>query len=725
MRSLPVIAVLTIAIPAVGQTALPFTEDFEKSREELEQRGWILPPIVSISEDARAGEQALRVDVTDARHKYAQIYLPVEAGAFYRATVMMRCEKVERHPDNRQHRGAVLFLQWADHEKQHVSGGSFPHGLFDTHDWTSREVAWTRQIPEEVGYLHVLVGIEGTGTAWFDELLVEKIEPGWPGPEIISPADGTTIDTQRPELSWHDLEPGGLSYRVELSRSGDFSKPITASPGTLQWRPDRWLEPGTWHWRVQPVSGAEGVMPPAREHTFTVADDAERWPVDVRPAWEWSDAARPELPVEITPSLPAAEVTATVGGQDASVALDGDTVIVTPSQDLQPGVHEVVTTLEADGRSMEQKAIFSNRSPGSRVSFRDDRVMLLDGEPTFALGAYRDPSDRLDTFDGLHEAGFNLTHSYHFEGGDPKSVDEARAYLQAAHEAGVHVFMGMNRKRVKARDYAWSERFAGELMNEPALLSWYLMDEPAGQGVSVEIMERLKQSVKQVDPFHPASIVICRANAFDDYAQAMDCCWADIYPLPHRSVKALEERLLTAREQIGPDMPLWAVLQGHDIRYWRRYEEALEELGPVSIPTPAQTRNMAWLSLAAGADGLIWYWGPSHHYKMREDAPTVWQGIVDTVQELRALQPWLIARRSEADEVPVADPFRTWSRSADGARKLAVLSVADEPTALDLDLSQFEVEAITGPEGERVTLEDGHLRAEFAPLEVRLYEWAE
>ncbi len=151
----------------------------------------------------------------------------------------MRCDGVARHPGNRQHRGAVIFLQWADHERHHVAGGSFPMGLFGSHDWGVREVSWTRQIPPGVGYLHVLLGIEGTGRAWFDDLRVERIEPGWRGPDVVSPADGATVRTQRPEFRWDDLEPSGLSYRIELSRADGSGGVIEAAPTELRRRPDR------------------------------------------------------------------------------------------------------------------------------------------------------------------------------------------------------------------------------------------------------------------------------------------------------------------------------------------------------------------------------------------------------------------------------------------------------------------------------------------------------
>ncbi|MGC9318372.1 MAG: hypothetical protein ACP5KN_10130 [Armatimonadota bacterium] len=726
MRSLLLIAALVAAMPAIAQPRLPFTEDFEASRAQLAERGWLLPPNAALTDESYEGDQALRIQVTEARNKYAQIFLPVETGSFYRARVRMRCEGVERHHDNSQHRGAVIFLQWADHDRDHVSGGSFPDGLFGSHDWSLREVSWTRQIPPKVGYLHVLLGIEGTGVAWFDELAVERIEPGWPGPEIVAPADGATVTTQRPELAWRDLSPGGLSYRVQVSATPRFDDPLTASPSTLTWRPDRWLEPGTWYWRLQPVQGTGITLPPAATHSFEVAEGAERWPVEIRPAWGWSEQTRPELIAELIPPRANVEVAASVNGEPASVRPEAGRMLISPPGELPRGVHDVRIELRADGREVVREAVFCNRLPGARVSFRDDRVMLIDGEPHFPLGAYRDPSDRLDTFDGLEEAGFNLTHSYHFEEGDAKPVAEARSYLQAAHEHGLHVFLGLSRKRIDARDYAWAERFAGELMDEPGLLTWYLLDEPAARGVPVEVMKRFRESVARVDPFHPASIVICHANAFGDYASAMDVCWADIYPLPAGSVTAVERRLQTAREQIGPEMPLWAVLQGHDIRYWRDYEAAVEEFGPVSIPTPAQTRCMAWLSLAAGADGLVWYWGPSGStYHMRRDAPEVWQGIVDTVRELRELEPWLTARRSEADDFAAPEPFRTWSRAAGGTRLLAVVNSADQPATLDLDLTRFRIQEIARRDGGPVALEGRHLQAEFGPLEVRLYEWAE
>jgi len=711
---------------AIAEPQLPFAEDFERSRTELEARGWRLAPNMTLTEDAFAGERSLRVEVAEGDPKYAEIFLPVEAGKFYRGHVMMRCEDVERNPRNSQHRGAVIFLQWADHDRGHVPGGSFPDGLFGSHDWQRREVSWTRQIPANVGYLHVLLGIEGLGTAWFDDLVVEQITD-WPGPEIISPQEGETVTTQRPQLQWQEMEPRGLVQHVSLSPSPDFppNATITGIASATTWRPGEWLEPGEWYWRLQPQGSTGDLLPPARAHRFVVAADAERWPVDIVPTWQWTGALRPTLEARIVPPREDIAVSATIAGQDADVTLErGGLVRLMPRNDLWAGLHEVHVEAVAGERTVMLDSVFSNETPGSRVTFREDGIALIDGEPFFPLGAYRDPSDELHVFSGLEEAGFNVTHSYAFEARSPQTVESAEAYLRDCHDHGLRVFLGLNRDWVYGGDLESIRRWTGELMDEPGLLCWYLMDEPAARGLTVREMRAVHDAVAGTDPFHPTVQVICRPGAYDAYAPAADLLWPDPYPLPSQPLTMVEDRIRMVLDATG-DEPLWVVLQAHDGRYLHDAQERIAELGPPDQPTYEQTRCMAFMSLAAGADGLIWYWLPNSRYHIVEDSPTVWAGLVATVQELRGLMPWLVAEPRPRDSIEVADPFRTWSRVADGTRVLAVVNVSPTPARLDLDLSRFDVGEIALRGGAALELEDGRLRCEFRAYEVRVYEWAE
>ena len=166
------------------------------------------------------------------------------------------------------------------------------------------------------------------------------------------------------------------------------------------------------------------------------------------------------------------------------------------------------------------------------------------------------------------------------------------------------------------------------------------------------------------------------------------------------------------------------MLQGHDIRYWEDHKGAVERFGPVSRPTPRETRCMAYLALCNGARGLVWYWGPNSTYHMQKSAPEVWQGICDTVQELRALTPWLVARETEKDRLQVTEALRAWTREVEGKRVLALVNVSEEPVAAEVDLSAFGVGEVTDrSSGEKTAAQEGRLQVRFEGLEVKVVEW--
>ncbi|MDX9980728.1 MAG: hypothetical protein RBU25_11955 [Lentisphaeria bacterium] len=700
---------------------LPLEEGFEDDLATLRGRGWTLHSTASLGRED-GGSQCLRLEVPDGQKRYAEVFIPVEAGKFYRAEVRMRAAEVKSHPAAGSNRGAVIFLQWADHQKKHVSGGAFPRGLHGTHGWTTHRVSHTNRIPDNVGFLHVLLGVEGQGTAWFDDLRVSEIAPGWDGPALLQPTADTTVPSQRPDVAWEDMS--GLSYRLEFSRDGQFS-PETTIAGEVRGatgRPAGWLAPGEWHLRITPLLARDNALPEPQSHRFTVAADAVAWPPDIEPHWAWSDAPRPELAARFGPPGVKANLAITVGGIPARIlSLADGSVRFQPTADLPAGVHEVRIEATLPGQKpVVSQGIFCNKQPGSRVTFHDGRTTLVDGKPFFPLGTYRDPSDRTDTFDGVLAAGFNLTHDYLFEH-TPQTVETTRAYLDAAHAAGLKVFLGIARKKIHDRDHLWIQRWVAELMDHPAILTWYLMDEPDIRGLSADDLRRIHDLVHMVDPFHPTSVVYCKPGVFADWADCQDLHWNDPYPLPSRPLAMVEDWTRQGRAAVGETRPLWTVLQGHDYRFWRDPKAAWEAHGAPNQPSPEHTRCMTFLALAAGTNGLVWYWGPRSKYRMVEDAPKAWGGIVVMVQLLRRLEPWLTAPRTAADAIELPEPFRAWTRVHDGQRLLALVNSSPEPATLALDLTPWNATAATDHEtGEAVPLQQGKTALEFAPHQVRL-----
>ena len=712
-------------------------ESFDADADALRKKGWTVPEFASVvGEIPGANGKALRVQVDDPKKgKYSELYIPVEAGKSYQASVRIRAEGVKNHDSNYKNRGAVLFLQMADKNKKYVKGGSFPTGLMGDKDWTEVKVPYTQPIPENVAYLHVMLGVEAQGTAYFDDLQVADLAPGWEGPEIVRPADGSTVQTRRPVFEWKPL-PLEVSFtyrRLELSRDPAFpaDKTISVKPLGYQATPNQWLEPGTWYYRVRVAGVGDKEMPPPAAKSFVVAPDAVAWPPTITPSWKWSAEPRPELSFRTEPQLDAkTQLAVTIDGVPAEILGNKSGEIrFRPTADLAPGAHPVKLTVTAPGQEpMVAEGVFSNRQVTKKVSFREDRVMLVDGKPFYPIGTYRDPSDRNDDFTGIKQAGFNITHSYDFEH-EGATVEKARAYLDAAQAAGVKVFMGIPRERFFARDWNAIQQWVAALMDHPALLVWYLMDEPEATKwrLNPAMLRQLKDTVKAVDPFHPTAVVYFKPEQGDYWAEPdpEDIAWHDPYPIgTNRELTMVGEDAAAQRKSIGDKKPMWTVVQGHDVTYWNDPKGTIQKQGMPTRPTRDETRFFVFHALTASTDGFIWYWGPRTHYRMVEDAPTVWNGIVETSQLLKRLEPWLVALpKTEDSSIKVREPFRVWTREVDGKRLLVLVNTGKKSDSIDLNLGAFKPKAVTNFEtGAEVVLAEGRLKAEVASQQVLIYQ---
>lgn len=683
----------------------PLTEAFDAAAD-LRARGWALPDGATVEPADRPGAGHCLHLSRPTQRGFAEWHVPVEPGHVYRAVAMARCRGVQGA------RGAVLFLQFSDAARRHVNGGSFPHGVFGDQDWTELRVPHTIRIPPEVAFLRVTLGLDGTGDAWFDDLRLEEVTE-WPGPALLAPADRAAVTSALPPVRWESCAEElarmqrGYCLDVQFSRDPAFptaaTETTTVPPTATEARPPIPLAPGAWFWRVN-VRPLQGELPASPARSFAIPAGTPVWPPTVTPEWAWTADPRPWLEAAIRPAQASvATVEAAVNGLPATdLSQAAGRVRFRPAADLAPGVHEVRVVLRSTGGEVVVLAdVFCNRTPAERMTFRQDGLMLVDGVPVFPLGAYRDPSDREDTFDGLLEAGFDLTHSYGFEGSkSARPAAERRAYLEAAAGQGLRVFMGLPRAWVREADVSACRRYVAETMDAPGLLCWYQYDEPETQGVSAEALAAVHRGLTAIDPFHPKVTLVCTiarpaSDRFRAYAAACDVFWEDPYPVPSKPLLTVEEKVLACREAGGPGKPVWCVLQGFDWEAWktaqtlkthgRRSPESIAAMKaagaiPVTRPTPAETRCMAHLAIAAGAKGLIWYWSPNWAVHVREDSPEVWQGIGATVRELRSLMPWLLAEATPADELRLPSPLRGWSRAVAGER--LVVLVNPEPREL-------------------------------------------
>ena len=69
--------------------------------------------------------------------------------------------------------------------------------------------------------------------------------------------------------------------------------------------------------------------------------------------------------------------------------------------------------------------------------------------------------------------------------------------------------------------------------DHPALLAYYIADEPdgAGFGMDPRILEEVYAYIKRVDPYHPITIVLNCRGSVPRYVHTGDIIMADPYPI--------------------------------------------------------------------------------------------------------------------------------------------------------------------------------------------------
>ena len=76
-----------------------------------------------------------------------------------------------------------------------------------------------------------------------------------------------------------------------------------------------------------------------------------------------------------------------------------------------------------------------------------------------------------------------------------------------------------------------NDRWFPAVKDSPALLAWYLSDEPEGHGLTPEGERQRYLKVKEQDPNHPVGLSHFLFEAIEKYRNACDFTMTDVYPI--------------------------------------------------------------------------------------------------------------------------------------------------------------------------------------------------
>lgn len=246
--------------------------------------------------------------------------------------------------------------------------------------------------------------------------------------------------------------------------------------------------------------------------------------------------------------------------------------------------------------------------------------------------------------------GMNLLSPYQNIGEQPRK--ERIAYLDRAAQLGMRVNYnllsiagGGGGAKAAATDKARKMQLLRDeiraLKDHPAILSWYVADEPEGQGISAETLEEIYDIIRAEDPYHPISLVIMSAGPGRHYAASCDVIMADTYPVPNSSASDVIGTIRGLRNELQYEKSIWYVPQTFGgAEFWPRE------------PTPAEIRMMTWGATLEGARGFQSFIRNGLNGFPKNQF--MWETYAKTCREIQELTPFF-DRGVESEVRTIAD----------------------------------------------------------------------
>jgi len=384
-----------------------------------------------------------------------------------------------------------------------------------------------------------------------------------------------------------------------------------------------------------------------------------------------------------------------LAGADAGSAVVGTGEAVTdarvaearvPFTALADGPHLLALTATlADGTQFAASTRVRKLPPVPHEWRLDENLVLRhNGEPFFPYGWFSPPAQDAAK---LAAEGVTLVQDYNAQWFPP---ERALKWLDELQKAGLYgtfypwpnsAFMDNAREPVSADEETALRARVRAFKDHPALLAYYLWDEPELRPLLVDRGDRLYQIIADEDPYHPCIMLNDSIPGIRTYRNGGDILMPDPYPLFSRGALAgrpIEYTSLfmqACREASAGQKAWWVTPQAFD--YYMNQENS-------RAPNLTELRNQQLQAIVNGARGLLWY-TYSHRYNYAD---------IDLGMPFLGLEAQRLREAILAPELPDAV---AWEAEAPAHIQAALRQVGQ-------DLYLFAVNTSTAPQAVRFAL---------------------
>ncbi|MFA6101143.1 MAG: sugar-binding protein [Victivallaceae bacterium] len=373
--------------------------------------------------------------------------------------------------------------------------------------------------------------------------------------------------------------------------------------------------------------------------------------------------------------------------KDIAIDNAGKATVEFELQGLQPGDYEVTATLQGYSVAKKQFSILSRNLEFSTVSINGNGTLLIAGKFFFPRGLFmpgpwwekssKCPTDESDWND-IKSKGFNVINYSPFwmktfmspatDGSRMSFEDKQNTWstLDQIHKTGLKASMVVNRfLAFPEPDLNGLRDYVSEFRGHPAVLCWYLADEPDGSGIPPETVRKAYQIIKEVDPNHPVCVLVM--GAFISYRSTADVIMADKYPIldadsrPGNTVYSISKAGVNS---LKTGQAFWMVPQffcNYPQEPWKR------------CPTPAEATLMSFQAICGGARGLFYFSYARADKRSPEGIPSpyplvrkrlsweLWEGSKRMNELLTAAEPFILEGKCNSEIITVQTSNNTKS----------------------------------------------------------------